>query len=265
MTTVKRGQVAHEFEDRQPAFDDRIVGAGGGHIRGFHPHGRAVDLDDIARAGAQKPQLLTQRAQLVRDPVFHFEGPLFQGMFDQLAVAFDQGLKLLRHGLGEGAGLVKLGGDGSRRGGGQLGHGLNLLLQLLQPLRIGPCLRLHFGLVGQFDKDLHLGLQDFRHERLDQIIHRAERVAPHNHFLCFHLGCQKNDGGQLRGFPRPDHLGGFETIEARHLHIEQDHRKVPDEQFTQGLATGIGFHQFILQPVEQRLQALEVGRHIVHQ
>ena len=78
-----------------------------------------------------------------------------------------------------------------------------------------------------FDKAADLGLQDHRHQRLDQEVHGPQGIA------FFHLreeteilGGQKNDRRVPRRILPPNQLRCFKAIQARHENIQQDHRKL---------------------------------------
>src|SRR6185437_12986866 len=61
-----------------------------------------------------------------------------------------------------------------------------------------------------------------------------------------------------RPFPRLDDLGDLEAVHARHLHVEENRRKLGLQHAAQRFRAGVGAHQFLAEGFENRLQCQEV-------
>ena len=128
------------------------------------------------------------------------------------------------------------------------------------------------SLSGQFARALeevhiggHLGEQDFGRHGFDQVVHRAQAVAPgHVDFLGVIGGDKDNGrlGGALAG-PQPG--GGLKTVHDRHLQIQQDDGKFVDLGQPQGPGAGIGLEEMIPVAVKDGLESQEILRAVVHQ
>src|SRR5206468_7955012 len=85
------------------------------------------------------------------------------------------------------------------------------------------CLTLEgLALPEELHEDADLCAQHFRMERLEDVIDRSELVAAEDVGLVAAQGGQKNDGRVARFVTLTDQAGGLESIEIRHLHVEQD-------------------------------------------
>ena len=84
----------------------------------------------------------------------------------------------------------------------------------------------------QLDEHRHLAAQDFRVDRLQNIVYRADGIrARHQTLVAMNRG-QKNDRHRARLFSTADQLSDLVTVEHRHLHVEQDQRKLVAQQIT---------------------------------
>ena len=115
------------------------------------------------------------------------------------------------------------------------------------------------------DEHRHLGPQDARIERLRHVVDAAVLVAARD------VGRVAVDRGDeddrdLRGARVcADQRRGLEPVELRHLHVEQDHRELVDEQRLQRLAPRAGAHQPLAERRQRRLERHQVRRVVVYQ
>jgi hypothetical protein len=64
---------------------------------------------------------------------------------------------------------------------------------------------------------------------------------------------------------RLDHLGRLEAVQARHLHVEQDHRELTLEQAAQRVFARLGAHESLPERLEDRLEREQILGPIVDQ
>ena len=110
----------------------------------------------------------------------------------------------------------------------------------------------------------HLRAQDLRVDRLEQVVHGALLVAlEHVCGLAAQRG-DEDDGDVARLLALLDQLGGLQPVEARHLHVEEDHREGLPQEMQERLFAGARLDQAHLQRLERRLHREEVLRPVVH-
>src|SRR4051812_18567087 len=73
--------------------------------------------------------------------------------------------------------------------------------------------------------------------------------------MCFLVVyCTDEDDWSGRGsWPLPDERGRFESIHARHVHVEQDHREILFEKATQSFSTRSGTNNILAQLFQNSL------------
>ena len=64
--------------------------------------------------------------------------------------------------------------------------------------------------------------------------------------------------------PLPNQLRGFESVEIGHIDIEQDHRKILDEQMPQCFPAGVGGDNLLRQALQNGLHRQEFLGDVVH-
>jgi hypothetical protein len=72
----------------------------------------------------------------------------------------------------------------------------------------------------------HLGAQDLRIERLQQVVDRAVRVPPGGKVLSSAHRGEEDDRRLVRARALANQPGGLETVHLRHLDVHQDQRAV---------------------------------------
>lgn len=82
----------------------------------------------------------------------------------------------------------------------------------------------------ELDEDRDLGPQHPRVERLRDVVHRARRITPEGVMRTVIDRGEEDDRDVPGPFPPLDVRGGFETVHARHLDVQQNDRKVIREQ-----------------------------------
>ena len=70
-------------------------------------------------------------------------------------------------------------------------------------------------------------------------------------------------GVDLRALARADQARGLEAVDARHAHVEQDHREVVLEREAQRLLARLRHHQVLPERREQLLQREQALRLVV--
>jgi hypothetical protein len=109
---------------------------------------------------------------------------------------------------------------------------------------------------------LHLGLEDLRVERFEQVVHRATGIAlEHGRGLL--VGGEENDRGQPRALAAAHQPGDLEAVHLGHLHVEQDQVDFVFEQRS-GLPSRAGGQHLPILPGQQRPHADEVLRIVVY-
>ena len=136
------------------------------------------------------------------------------------------------------------------------------------PLHLTELLGLVFDLLAflkELDKADHLGAQNRRHQRLDQVIHGAERVC----LLQLHpiglKGGEEDDRRILAVFAPANPLGRFKPVQALHVDIEQDDGKFALLHEAEGFLPGPGKHQLVAQVIENRFQGQQIFALVIDQ
>ena len=141
-----------------------------------------------------------------------------------------------------GAGLGRL-GDGQR--GAFFGLPADLLRLLIQ-----------------LDEDAHLGAENGRHDRRQNVIDRAQRIALKGVCLIRKRG-DKDNRRALAAFALTDQRGRLKTVHVRHVHIEQDDGEVVFQQSAQRLAPRADADHVLPQHVEDRFHRQQLVGHVV--
>ena len=68
---------------------------------------------------------------------------------------------------------------------------------------------------------LHLGLEDLRVERLEQVVHRTTGIALEHSGIGLLVGGKEDDRGQPGTVATTHQPRNLETVHFRHLHVEQ--------------------------------------------
>ena len=101
----------------------------------------------------------------------------------------------------------------------------------------------------QLDEDLDLAAQHLRHDRRQDVVDGAERIAARGLQLVG-VGGDEDDRRVRRALVLADQLGGFEAVDVGHVDVEQDHRELALQDFAQRLASGADEHQVLPQVFE---------------
>ena len=72
-------------------------------------------------------------------------------------------------------------------------------------------------------------------------------------------------GRVARAFARFDDFGGLESVHVRHLHVEQDYRKLVAQELAQRIRAAVRAHKLVTQRLEDRLQCQQVFRPVIDQ
>ena len=118
-------------------------------------------------------------------------------------------------------------------------------------------------LLVQLDEDGHLGAQDRRVERLEDVVDGARLVAAEDVLRLLADRRQEEDRDVPRALAPLDQLGGLEAVEARHLHIEEDHGELVLEQVAEGLVSRRRGDKPVAERLEDRLEREQVLRAVV--
>ena len=78
----------------------------------------------------------------------------------------------------------------------------------------------------EFHEYAHLGAQNFGHERLGEIVHRAQSVSAANVLFAAAERGQKDNGRMPRALALANERGGFEAIHIGHHDVEHDHGEI---------------------------------------
>ena len=154
----------------------------------------------------------------------------------------------LRHGIGEDAEAQ-----------------LSPLLHLQQVARPQHRLLLAEQLVlaPEIHEDRHLGAQDLRVERLEQIVDRAFLVTAEDVRRVLVYGGEEDDGDVPVAPALLDQLGGLDAVEPGHLHVHQDQGEVRLEQVPQRLLAGMRVHQLLGERLEDGCERHQIRRMVV--
>ncbi len=82
-----------------------------------------------------------------------------------------------------------------------------------------------FGLAEQIDEDAHFGPQDFRNDRCEDEIDCPKRVRSGSMDFIGE-GSDENDRRVFGPAALANERGGFQTVDVRHVDIEQDDREI---------------------------------------
>ena len=115
----------------------------------------------------------------------------------------------------------------------------------------------------QLDEYLHLRPQDLGLERLEHVVHRANRISSKDVLGFLVDRGEENDRDVPRALARIDESRRLETVQVRHLHVEQDHRELALEQAAQCVLTRRRAHEMLSQRLEDRLEGEQVLRPVV--
>jgi hypothetical protein len=139
-------------------------------------------------------------------------------------------------------------GEEARAPLGVLGRGARGLLARERYALVGALPQLVVQAM-ELHQGLHLAAQDVRHDRREDVVDGAERVATGRVHLVGEGG-DEDDRRVRRLAPRPDELRRLEAVHARHVHVEQDHRALVVEQPAQGLLAGGSGDDVLVQLLE---------------
>jgi hypothetical protein len=120
-------------------------------------------------------------------------------------------------------------------------------------------------LLEEIDEARDLRPDDNGNQRLDKVIHRAQRIGPIDREAVAFKGRKEDDGSASGFFPAADQLGRLEAIQAGHLDVQQHDGEVVVQQTAQGFLAGTHFHEVLAEVRENRLERHQVGWLVVHQ
>jgi hypothetical protein len=95
----------------------------------------------------------------------------------------------------------------------------------------------------QVAEDAHLGAEDLRIDRLEQVIDRALLVAFEDVGGLAAQRGDEDDGDVARLLALLDQLRRLQAVQARHLHVQQDHREGLAQQVEERVFAGAGLDQ----------------------
>ena len=116
----------------------------------------------------------------------------------------------------------------------------------------------------QVHEDADLGAEDLRIERLEQVVHRAVRVALEDVGRVPAERGEEDDGDGAGALALLDERRRLEAIQPRHLHVHEDDGEVTLEEELQGLLAAGGAHQLLPERLEDGLERQEVRRVVIH-
>jgi len=144
---------------------------------------------------------------------------------------------------------------------------LGTMAQLeLAPLALAQQLVLQLDLLLlaiEIDEDADLRAQDIGLERLEHVVHRADRVALEDVRLLLADRGQEDDRDVARPLTGLDQARRVEAVHARHLDVEQDDRELTRQQVLERLFARIGADQRLRERLEDRFERQQVLRAIV--
>src|SRR5207244_1452846 len=114
------------------------------------------------------------------------------------------------------------------------------------------------ALFEHLDESPHLGLQNIRRERLEDVIDATKRVALADVDIALADGCKKDDGRVTGFFPLPDQGCGLKAIYIGHFDIQQDDRNLVPQQILQRLGTRTCLHEILVQALEYAFQREQI-------
>src|SRR3981081_4085841 len=115
----------------------------------------------------------------------------------------------------------------------------------------------------QVDENLDFRPQNLRDDGGRYVIDGAERVCLGGVQLVAIVGGDEDDGYVRRSAAATDQGRGLETVQAGHVDIQQDGRKVPIEHLLQRLLTGSGGEQGLTDILHNGLVDKQLIRPIV--
>jgi hypothetical protein len=107
------------------------------------------------------------------------------------------------------------------------------------------------GLAKELDEDHDLGLQDLRIERRQDVVHRAQRV-PASGVRLVAVGRDEDDRRVLGALPLAHQRRSLETVETRHVDVEQDDGELLPQQVPEGLPARVRADDFLVKLREDR-------------
>ena len=128
-------------------------------------------------------------------------------------------------------------------------------LLVFQELRLALQL---LGLLVQLDEDRNLRAQDVRVERLEDVVDSAGLVPAEDMLVVLRDRRHEDDRDVPRALALLDQRRGFEAVQDRHLHVEQDHRDVLVEELAQSVLAGVGVEELLAERLEDRLEREQV-------
>jgi hypothetical protein len=133
-------------------------------------------------------------------------------------------------------------------------------LLLLELLRLTPKL---LRLLMQLDEDRDLRAQDFRIERLEDVVDGAGGVAAEDLLLVLRDRGDEDDGHVLRPLALLDQRGGLEAVELGHLDVQQDDRDVVVQKLAQRVLARVGVEEVLAEWIQDALEREQVLRPVV--
>ncbi len=127
-------------------------------------------------------------------------------------------------------------------------------------------LALHLlGLAMKIHERRDLGAQDFRDDRRQDVVHGTQRITAGDVVIRIVDRADENDRGCLRTRTLANESGGLEAVQAGHVHVQQDDRKILAEQHAQRIIAGTRGHEILLQALEHRDERQHLVGPIIHE
>jgi len=203
----------------------------------------------VAAAGpAPKYNYISTMTQLSRELFASTEGALIDQSF-----ALTQGMCL----------VVGVDGDVSQELYDVLGHqrGWEILTDGVDDPLLGFPLHLLVR-ARERHEHAHLGAQDVRRERADQVVHRAQGIPTRRlHFVG--VGGEEDDRRVRVPNPLPDEGRRLEPVHVRHVHVEEDDRGLALEEELERLAPRADRDHALAHVGQRRFDGQALGREIV--
>ena len=117
----------------------------------------------------------------------------------------------------------------------------------------------------KLNENRNLRTENFRYKRFCQVIDGPQRVTFRDMLLRFVDGGQKNDRSVTGLLTFADQCGCFETVDHRHIDIENDEREFQMKQISQGVNSGLRADQVLSKVAQECFECDEVFDVIVDQ
>jgi hypothetical protein len=117
----------------------------------------------------------------------------------------------------------------------------------------------------EFNESRHLCSQDYRQQGLHEEVHGPQHVRLLDRCTVGFVGRLEDDRDMPGFLSASDELRRLKSVQAGHLHVEQNDGELALQQLTQRLLTGLRLHQGQVESFKDSPERKAIGRFVIDQ